>query len=336
MKIKDYFMPKSNVYTGDYAHIKTKITHYTYDENELIITDSFEKEVGKKHYIQVVGLNEVAVIETIKQHFKVDPLTLEDVFNVKQRNKLELKDDSLFGAMHIEFLEHRIVKDDYLSFLLFEDAIITFHETEPTYLLPLKTILADNLETRTKSVDYLFFQIIDIITDNHLDLYEHLEMETSLFEEEILETKQISQEQFYMIRKQMLKLKNNISPVLDQFQKVLSKESKLFQKANLGYFEDLKDHLARLDDHLNQSRELMRHLLDLIINNQSNRMNKIMTTLTLFSAIFIPLSFLTGFFGMNFVHFDILSYENAVLVFTGVCFGLALVMFILFKKMKWF
>jgi len=336
MKIKEYFIPKSMIYTGAHTNVQTKIIHYQFTSVSLTVTDSFEPNPLMKHYIQVIGLSEIEKIQSIKSYFKVDPLVLEDVFNVKQRNKLELRDESLFCAFHIEYLDKREIKNDYLSILLYEDTIISFHETEPLYLLPIKTLIETSQDTKAKEIDYLFFQILDIITDHHLDVFEYLEYESSRFEEKILETKNVDQEMFYLIRKQMLKLKNNVYPVLEQFDKIFNKRHLLFRDENAGYYEDLKDHLKRLDDHLNQSRELMRHLLDLHINNQSNKMNRIMTTLTLFSAIFIPLSFLTGFFGMNFVNFGILQYENAVGIFGLICLAIAGFMFFLFKKVKWF
>ena len=65
----------------------------------------------------------------------------------------------------------------------------------------------------------------------------------------------------------------------------------------------------------------MRHLLDLQMNNQSNRMNKIMGALTVFSAMFIPATFITGFFGMNFVNFDFLKHDYGVFIVLGACFA---------------
>ena len=177
---------------------------------------------------------------------------------------------------------------------------------------------------------------MDIITDEHLDVYDQLEESMINFEEEILETKQIEQDQFYLVRKQMLKLKSNVAPILEQLEKTLARKIPLFNIENQVYFDDLKDHLQRLDARINQAREAMHHLLDLHMNNQSTKMNKIMTTLTIFSAIFIPLSFLSGFFGMNFIHFGLLSYKHAVLAFTLLCLLIVSVMIIFFKKQKWF
>ncbi len=336
MKFKDYILPKSMVYTGEHQAAPTTIKHWHYDAKTIKITDSFKPQAGLKHYIQVIGLSDIKTITALAEQYPIDPLILSDIFNVKQRNKIEIKDTYLFGAFHIEYLVGELIVEDYLSVLVFADTVISFHETKPVYLAPLTDHFENNPDLRNKQPDYLFFQLLDIITDTHLKVYERLEVDATTFEAEILETSVINQEQFYLLRKQLLKLKNNVTPTLEHIDKTINKRPPFFSDDNQRFFEDLKDHLVRLDNHLNQARELMRHLLDLQINNQSNKMNRIMTTLTLFSAIFIPLSFLTGFFGMNFVYFELLAYEHALTLFIGLCFLLAGFMFFLFKHLKWF
>jgi magnesium transporter len=133
----------------------------------------------------------------------------------------------------------------------------------------------------------------------------------------------------------MLDLKNKVTPTFEQLDKVMSRKHDLFKTDNQPYYDDLMDHLQRLDNRIMQSREQMRNLLDLDMNNQSTKMNKIMATLTLFSAIFIPLSFLTGFFGMNFIHFGILGYKDAVLIFSIMCALIMIGMVLFFKRKKW-
>lgn len=337
MNISSYLKPKTNVYTGIHDQVNTQIIHYQYDEKSLDIIEGFHPTQQANHYIQVIGLSDIEIIQQIKDIYQIDPLTVEDIFNVNQRNKIEVKDDYLFGVFNISYLsKQKEIKEDYLSLLLLKDTVITFHETEPEYLEPIKTLLRDYKELKERKSDFLFFQIMDIITDEHLDVYDQLEESMINFEEEILETKQIEQDQFYLVRKQMLKLKSNVAPILEQLEKTLARKIPLFNIENQVYFDDLKDHLQRLDARINQAREAMHHLLDLHMNNQSTKMNKIMTTLTIFSAIFIPLSFLSGFFGMNFIHFGLLSYKHAVLAFTLLCLLIVSVMIIFFKKQKWF
>ena len=124
--------------------------------------------------------------------------------------------------------------------------------------------------------------------------------------------------------------------MFEQTDKMIQKKLPLLTEATTDYFNDLKDHLKRLDNKLFQSRDMMRQLLDLHMNNQSTKMNRIMSTLTLFSAIFIPLSFLTGFFGMNFHYFEALDYKYAIAIFIGSCLLIAGGMLFFFKKRRWF
>jgi magnesium transporter len=336
MNIKNYFAPKSMVYTGVHTDIGTKITHYQINEKNIKITTDFKQLENRKDYIQIVGLSDVEKIQSIRDHFAIDSLILEDIFNVRQRNKIELKENYLFAVFHVAYLDGGIVKDDYMSMLLYQDTLVSFHEKEPLFLAALPQFIESHADVKNRSIDYLFYAILDIITDHHLDVLDLIDQQTTSFEEELLEAKNVSQDAFYLIRKHLLKLKSSVTPILEQLTRVMALNSPLFGIANAPFYDDLIDHLSRLDQHLNQTRDLQRNLLDLHMNNQSTKMNRIITTLTLFSAIFIPLSFLAGFFGMNFVHFPILQYEHALAIFIGLCMILAGLMLLLFKKMKWF
>ncbi len=336
MKIANYFTPKSYKYSGVHQNIPTSITDTHFSETVFKTHQGHGQDDSVKHHIKVVGLSDVPKIKQMLEAYHVSPLIIEDVFNVSQRDKIELSDTSLFVAMDVTYLKEGGVKEDYFTAILTNHVLFTFHETEPEFLTPLKSVIEKSSETRKRSIDYLFYELLDSITDTHLNVYDHLSDEGARFEEGILETKTVNQEAFYLIRKRLLALKNSVTPIYEQLSRGVHKKSDLIHPDTFPFFDDLIDHLARLDSELYESRELMRHLLDLHMNNQSHKMNQIMTTLTLFSAIFIPLSFLTGFFGMNFVHFEVLEYEYALGFFIGACFLVAVFMVALFKRMRWF
>lgn len=336
MSIKDYFAPKTIVYTGVHKDLPTVITHWQISDQNVKVTKDFKQLANRKDYIQIVGLTDIERIRSITEHFPIDRLILEDIFNVRQRNKIEVRENYLFAVFHVVYLDGETVNDDYISLLLYEDTLVSFHEKEPLYLKSLADFMVTSEDVKKRPIDFVFYAILDIITDHHLDVYDHIELMTQAFEEEILEERNVNQDTFYLVRKQLLKLKGSVAPVLEQIEPAIQKSPMLFHPENRPYYDDLIDHLHRLDAHLNQTRDLQRNLLDLHMNNQSTKMNRIVKTLTLFSAIFIPLSFLTGFFGMNFEHFAILQYEHALGLFIGLCVVLAGLMVLLFKKMKWF
>jgi len=336
MQILQYFKPKSMIYTGEHKEHETEIIHYQYDMSHCEILDSIASTKLQKHYLQVVGLADVNKIQEICRYYKIDPLINEDILSVNQRNKFEVKENYIFGTFSFSYLNEKEIIEDYMSIIMLENVILTFHETPPVFLNPIKILIQEHMEVREHSIDYLFYQILDIITDGHLAIYDILESNVNEFEEVLLETKNMEQDGFYLVRKQLIKLKNNVSPVHEQLERILLKKHRLFEPENANYFEDLKDHLDRLDNRLNQCNQLTRNLLDLHMNNQSTKINKMMSTLTIFSAIFIPLSFLTGVFGMNFVDFGILQYPHAVDLFVALCITIAGLMIWFFKSRKWF
>jgi magnesium transporter len=335
MKITDYFKPKSLVYTGQFIDQETKIMRFVYDEDKFEIFDDIQKIEGKQ-YIKVVGLNDLDRMKELFDLFSIDGFITEDILNVNQRNKIQVVGDYIFASFSLLFHEQGVVQKEYMSLVLKNNVLITFHEKEPEYLLPLETLIKEYQDLRKNDVDFILYQILDLITDDHLASYDIFEYEMNLFEEEILETKRLGQDEFYVLRKNILQLKNMTSPIYEQIREVLKNSNNNFSKNTLKYFDDLLDHMNRLDQKLNHLRDMMKTMLELDMNNQSTRMNKIMSTLTLFSAIFIPLSFLTGFFGMNFVYFELLRFEYAILVFTGICITIAGIMLYIFKKNRWF
>lgn len=336
MKIAHYFTPKTYKYSGEHTDMRTTITDTHYSPDHHSVHEGYVPDEKLKHYIQVVGLTDVDRIRELLEAQGVHPLDIEDVFNPRQRDKIEAKDTYVFAALHVDYMKDGRIETGYFTAFLFKHILITFHETPPEFLAPLPELPKKHEETRKRSSAFLFYQLLDMVTDHHMIVHESLSEKAARFEETILEDGKVDQEAFYTLRKQLLFLKNSVSPVKDELERSTLRKSPVINEATFPFYDDLTDHLTRLDSNLYESRELMRHLLDLHINNQSHRMNQIMTTLTLFSAIFIPLSFLTGFFGMNFVHFEVLEYESALGIFIAACFAVALFMVLLFKRMRWF
>jgi magnesium transporter len=150
-----------------------------------------------------------------------------------------------------------------------------------------------------------------------------------------LALKKADQAVLYQARKELIYMKSAIDPITKVFSKRFY-EHQVFGQETQELFLDLEDHIMRLSDNILSEKEALRNLLDLHMNNVSYHMNNIMKTLTIFSAIFIPLSFLAGVFGMNFVHFDVLTNPNGLLFFALVCVGLAIAMLMYFKWKKWY
>jgi magnesium transporter len=323
------------VYTGEHVEQKTKINRFVYHKDRFDKYDDIKLEEDQQ-YIQVIGLSDIEMMEEIKEMFSIDGFIMEDILNVHQRNKIEYGDDYIFASFSFFHKDEKEIRKRYMSIYASEKVVFTFHEKEPNFLSPLEVLIKEYQELKTNRSDFMFYQILDLITDEHLDILDSLDDQMNAFEEQIIEAKQIDEEDFYVLRKRVIQLKNMTCPIYEQLVELLKKQHVIMSKQVKSFYHDLIDHMSRLDQKLNHLKDMMRTLLDLNMNHQSTRMNKIMSTLTIFSAIFIPLSFLTGFFGMNFVHFGVLQYQHAVIIFISVCVLVAGMMVYIFKKHKWF
>lgn len=328
--------PGSVIYTGVHQ-VPTEIKHYIYNESKAEASESMEVSLEHANFYIVKGLKDTEKITSFCEGFKVDPMVLEDIFNVNQRNKIELHENYIFCVLKYSYLNNGSIEHDYLSLLLFLDKVIVFHEHNTSLSNEVFQRIKNNrgLIRRLKH-DYLFYVIFDTIIDHMILVEKELSVQTLDLEEEIISSENVNQNKLYQLRKELLLLKSQIEPLHESFIQKEYMKSNLIKAEIYKYLEDLTDHVRRINIEISNERELLRNLVDVHMNNVSNRMNSIMKTLTIFSAIFIPLSFLVGFFGMNFTNFSILSVPHAVLIFTLFCVLLVVFMIIYFKKRKWF
>jgi len=113
-------------------------------------------------------------------------------------------------------------------------------------------------------------------------------------------------------------------------------DNDLIKKSTILYFRDVYDHTVQVIDSIETYRDIFSGMIDVYLSNVSNRMNQIMKVLTMISTIFMPLSFLTGFYGMNFKYLPGLDSRLSVVLITSIMLLIGFGMFFYFKKKKWF
>ncbi len=328
--------PGTAIYTGIHQ-IETEITHVIYNQKDLKkVTDLALVPEYNNWYI-VKGLKDTTRIKTFCEDFGVDPLIIEDIFNVHQRNKIEYFENYIFAVFNYSYLKSGNIDRDYLSMLVFKDKVLTFHEHNTNLFDEVYMRLENNKGVIRKSkMDYLFYVLLDTILDNDIIVQKELSNQTIKLEEDIIRLESTDQTLLYMLRKELLYLKKSIDPIYESFVMQEFKKSTLISPEIYKYFADITDHTRRIFEDINSQRELLRNLLDVFMNNVSNKMNAVMKTLTIFSAIFIPLSFLAGVFGMNFTNFSILASPNGLVFFIALCVTIMVSMIVFFKLRKWF
>ncbi|MBN2876547.1 MAG: hypothetical protein JXL85_02730 [Bacilli bacterium] len=330
--------PGTVVYTGTKLR-NTTITHAQYSANNLVIYDDLKNfSTDNVDWVSVEGLADADKIKALCESLNVDNLVVEDIFNTNQRNKFETFNDYVFFVTKFAFLtEEKEIDYDYISLLLFNNKIITFSESENRFKQEIISRLKDkSLQISKLHEDYLFYVIYDMIIDEELNVLHYLNFQLEGLEENIMKLSKKDQVTLYHLRKNLVFLKNQTINSLDYAAPKSLLKNSLFNSYLKKYLEDLEDHMINLRDKSHISLESIRNLYDVYLNNESNRTNDIMKTLTIFSAIFIPLSFIAGIFGMNFVNFPVLQNPYGLLIFALICVLIPVGMLIYFKRKKWF
>ena len=138
------------------------------------------------------------------------------------------------------------------------------------------------------------------------------------------------------LKKEINTLRRYTLPMREAFLNMIVEGARFIPKTSIIYFQDVADHLQYLVVSFETAREMLKDLMDLHRANQNTEMNRVMKTLTVISAIFIPLTFLAGVYGMNFSHLPGLTTSYGYLIIIGVILTIAMAMAIYMKFKKWF
>ena len=289
--------------------------------------------------VGVIGIHDTSVIEAAGAHFSLDPMILEDIVNTNSRSKLEEFDDYLFLPLKIlgvDLISNEITAEQ-ISLLLGKKGLITFQEGEVKIFDPLiDRVRKAKGKIRQRKSDYVFYRLIDTIVDNYFIVSEYLATRLEVLEDKILQNpnENVNQE-IYELKKKIAYVKRTISPLRECTSNIIKSDSDLVSESTQNYFRDVYDHLIHLVEDIDSQRETINDFLNLYMSAMSNKMNEVMKVLTVFAAIFIPLTFIAGIYGMNFEIMPELKWRYGYLFAWGVMLTVVILLLFFFKRKKW-
>ncbi|WP_341530638.1 magnesium/cobalt transporter CorA [Nostoc sp. UHCC 0302] len=256
-------------------------------------------------WVDVQGLGNQDLLQRVGQVFDLHPLVLEDVVNVPERPKIEDYEDQLLIISRMVVPKEKICGfySEQVSFILAKHYLLTVQEEPEHDCFEGVRARIDKSKgiIRKQGTDYLTYALLDAIIDGFfpvLELYgERIE---ELEEEVIVKPTQQTLQHIYQIRRELLQLRRAIWPQRDAINALIRDGSDLIGEEVRIYLRDCYDHTVQVMDMVETYRELASGLMDVYLSAVSNKMNEIMKLLTVVSAIFIPLTFVAGIYGMNF------------------------------------
>jgi magnesium transporter len=343
--------PYNLEYTGIHKRTDSEIQLFVY--NDVYITEyqdfdvsNLEKsiDVQKTNWLNIHGLNDLDLLKSIGDYFEIDNFMLADILNTNRRTKIEEQHDSLF--FNIKSLlpseDSDRISVEQISFLIKDGILISFQEKRSDFFTHIRErIRAHSGIIRAKKADFLLFILLDAIMEN---FYITLENEEDKIEGLINLTKEsadpIILEKIEQHRDNFNFLKRSIIPLRDSLYDIKSiKDDDVFnviEAENFTFFARLHQKSLELLEQIESDMGSLESASNFFFSAQTHKMNEIMKTLTIVSAIFIPLTFIAGVYGMNFEHMPELRYENGYYIVVGIMFLIVIGMLYYFKRQRWF
>lgn len=271
----------------------------------------------------------------LRSFFDFHPLAVEDCVNNLQRPKVEFYEEHLFYVVHA--LDEKTLEATEVDFFTTKNMVVTFHKTEVpeidfvwNYVKGLKTVPAE------LGKNELIHKLMDKLVDMYFPIMHRLEERVISIESNEDDEAPKLINQIFDIRADLLSLRKTVVPMRELLYRMLESKRVGLDADERSYFHDIYDHLLRLTDMMTSAREMTSDIRDNYISLNSYRMNNIMKTLTVITTIFMPLTFIAGLYGMNFVNMPELKSENGYFYVLGVMILLGVMMSLWFKKKGWF
>ncbi len=345
--------PGALIHIGEKKTDKIKITFFDYkadkfQEKEVEqIEDCFSlKKTPTISWINIDGLHEIDVIEKIGSCFDIHQLVLEDILNTDQRPKMEDLENYIFLVLKMLSYDEKEneIYAEQVSLVLGKNFVISFQESIGDVFDNVRErIRKGKGRIRKLGADYLAYSLIDAIVDNYFIILEKIGEKVEEMEEELVSNPTPKTlQQIYNFKREMIYLRKSVWPLRDVISGMQRGESKLIRPTTNIYLRDLYDHTIQVIDTIETYRDMFSGMLEMYMSSVSNKLNEIMKVLTIFSAIFIPLTFITGIYGMNFKHSENAPFNMPELewyfgypMVLAIMIGIATTLLIFFKRKKW-
>ncbi|HUV15861.1 MAG TPA: magnesium/cobalt transporter CorA [Pelolinea sp.] len=275
--------------------------------------------------------------------FKFHPLSIDDALVEMHVPKVDDWGNYLYmalvavdSAQPLEDIDKSIELDIFIG----KNYIVTYH---PEEIRSVNLVWANiNRDERRlqRGSNFLVYQIIDELANEYMSMIDHLDMKVEEIEDIVMDKpdKKLL-EDIFSIKRSLLNLRRIVAPEREVLNKLSRGDFEVVDLKDRMYYRDVYDHLVRIHDITESLRDLVSGALDTYLSVVNNRLNDIMKTLTIITTLFMPLSFLTGFFGMNFFAASNLLNQwtgvTSFVVIMAVMIGLPLGMFLWMRRRDW-
>ena len=322
---------------------RIRITQYNTEyikEGSVKSLEKIEEYLSNEHiaWISIHGLHDTRLIGQMGKKFDISPLILEDILNTDERPKFSEDGSHLFAILKSLNFNKEVKKVfiDQISLIVGKNYLVSIQETAKDYFEDVaQRLYASQGKIRSYSPDYLCYALMDTLVDNYILNIEKLGNVIEEQEKLLLDSDKKIIENIYHYKTELSYIRKNIRPVKELMTRFVTCDSELINAHTYNYLRDLEGLVTQALETIEIYNNMVSDQQNSYNANISNSVNDVMKVLTIFSAIFIPLTFIAGIYGMNFKYIPFLTYRHAYFILWGIMTVIALIMLLFFKRKKW-
>lgn len=338
--------PQELVFRGNKKIEKVKLRIIDFDEStiEEKSIKSIEEIIpfAKKDsvtWLNVDGLHDLELLREIGDEFQMNNMLLSDVLETNSRPKIHEYGQWVFISikmLQIDLPTNEIMVEN-LSLIFNDNLLISFQEKKGDVFEPVRERIRSQKRTlRSSRTDYLAFALIDTVIDHYLYVLSILGEKIESFDNLLLdEPDKKVLEGINLYKKELNYIRKGIKPAKDMIIALSKLESDFIHEKNAVHFKELVNNINQASDTADSYRELLSDQLNIYHMMISSKLNDIIKFLTIFSVIFIPLTFIAGIYGTNFDVLPELHFEYGYYIMLVFMVIIVILMLIYFRRKKW-
>jgi len=291
----------------------------------------------KEYRVVWVNVDGIAYLDELRGIFGLHEASIKALLRSRSRARVSLREDYLFLLLYQIYEVKEGLKKERIGIFLRDNFVITLQERPGDVFNPVREAIRTGEGLfREKGADYLVFALLDAIVDNYLPILERISARMEELESRILKDgdREILR-RIHGIRRRVLFIRRTLFPLLEVFRRLQLEGGRFFEGDTRGYIEELHSHVMEVLDIIESQRDMANGLVEMYYSTLSLRINDIMRILTVVSTIFIPLTFITGLYGMNFRYMPELGWHYAYPAVLLTMLIMALGMLYYFRRKGW-
>lgn len=288
-----------------------------------------------------IGLHEPSekVLSRVKQEFNLHELAVEDAHNAHQRPKIEMYGESLFVVLRTAQMNNEQHRIDFgeTHFFVGNNFIVSIRHGSSVSYAPVRERCESTPHLLRKGQGFALYAVMDFIVDQYFPVVHQMETELEAIEEKVFKEKpsRTTTEQIYNLKRELLEVKRAVSPLVDICNRLMRFEIKCISQETQPYFRDVYDHVIRINEMVENTRELLNTALEANFSLISISQSDVSKKFAGWAAIIAVPTMVAGFYGMNFKFMPELEWHYGYYYVIAATVFVCLTLYYFFRRSGW-